>query len=236
MITLDGNSLTLDDLVAVAHDFAPVTVAPAAMARVRAAREVVDRLAQGDAPIYGINTGFGSFAETRIPAESLDVLQLNLLRSHAAGVGEPLPVPAVRAMMALRANVLAKGFSGIRPETLQALVDLLNHRVHPVVPARGSVGASGDLAPLAHLALVLIGERSRTRAARASPPSPGAPRSLAASSRETWRFAARASRRRRSRRRKGSRSSTAPRPRPRSSVCPSRRPSGWRGRPTSSRR
>ncbi|MGH9346532.1 MAG: histidine ammonia-lyase, partial [Vicinamibacterales bacterium] len=94
----------------------------------------------------------------RIAADSLDALQVHLLRSHAAGVGEPLPIPAVRAMMALRANVLAKGFSGIRPETLERLVELLNRRVHPVVPARGSVGASGDLAPLAHLALVLIGE------------------------------------------------------------------------------
>ena len=158
MITLDGHSMTLDDLIAVAHDFAPVAIAPAAMERVRAARAVVDRLARGDAPFYGINTGFGSFAETRIPPESLDVLQLNLLRSHAAGVGEPLSVPAVRAMMALRANILAKGYSGIRPETLQAFVELLNRRVHPVVPSRGSVGASGDLAPLAHLALVLIGE------------------------------------------------------------------------------
>jgi histidine ammonia-lyase len=158
VIALDGNSLTLDQLMAIAHDFAPVTIASSALERVRAARAVVDRFAQGDAPVYGINTGFGSFAEVRIPTESLDALQLNLLRSHAAGVGEPLPVAAVRAMTALRANVLAKGFSGIRAETLQLLVELLNRRVHAVVPSRGSVGASGDLAPLAHLALVLIGE------------------------------------------------------------------------------
>ena len=158
MIVLDGNSLTLVDMVAIAHDFAPIGIAPDALERVREARVVVDRFAGGDAPVYGINTGFGSFAEVTIPADSLERLQLNLLRSHAAGVGEPLPVPVVRAMMALRANVLAKGFSGIRPETLQLLVELLNRRVHPVVPARGSVGASGDLAPLAHLALVLVGE------------------------------------------------------------------------------
>ncbi len=158
MIALDGETLTLDQLIAIAQDFAPVAIAPAALARVRAARAVVDRVAQGDAPVYGINTGVGSFAEVRIPADSLGALQVNLLRSHAAGVGDPLPVPAVRAMMALRANVLAKGFSGIRPETLEQLVALLNRRVHPVVPSRGSVGASGDLAPLAHLALVLIGE------------------------------------------------------------------------------
>jgi histidine ammonia-lyase len=158
MILLDGNSLTLDHLVAIAYDSAEVGLAPSAEARVHDARTVVDRVAQGDAAAYGINTGFGSFAEVKIPAQSLEQLQLNLLRSHAAGVGEPLSVPIVRAMMALRANVLAKGYSGIRVETLRRLIDLLNRRVHPVVPARGSVGASGDLAPLAHLALVLIGE------------------------------------------------------------------------------
>ena len=158
MVILDGNSLTLDALMAIARDFAAVEISAAALTRVRASRAVVDRFAQGDAPVYGINTGFGSFAEVRIPSESLDALQLHLLRSHAAGVGEPLSIPAVRAMMALRANVLAKGFSGIRPATLELLVELLNHKVHPVVPSRGSVGASGDLAPLAHLALVLVGE------------------------------------------------------------------------------
>ena len=158
MILLDGNSLTLDDLVAIAYDSVDVGLTDEARARVRASRAIVDDFARHDAPTYGINTGFGSFAETRVPAEALAELQVNLLRSHAAGVGDPLPVPVVRAMLALRANVLAKGFSGIRLETLERLLDLLNHGVHPVVPARGSVGASGDLAPLAHLALVLIGE------------------------------------------------------------------------------
>src|SRR6187200_99774 len=158
MILLDGRSLTLDDLGAIAYERAPVSLTSEARARVTAARGVVDTFARGDQPAYGINTGFGSFAEVRIPAESLAELQVNLVRSHAAGVGDPLPIPVVRATMALRANVLAKGFSGIRLETLDALIDLLNHGVHPVVPSRGSVGASGDLAPLAHLALVLIGE------------------------------------------------------------------------------
>lgn len=158
MIHLDGDSFTLDDLVAIAYDAVAVGLTDAARARVRAARAVVDDFAQRDVPTYGINTGFGSFAETRVPAEDLATLQVNLLRSHAAGVGDPLPVPVVRAMLALRANVLAKGFSGIRLETLDGLLALANHGVHPVVPARGSVGASGDLAPLAHLALVLIGE------------------------------------------------------------------------------
>ena len=158
MIELDGASLTLDHLVAIAYDDEKVGLADAARQRVRAAREVVDRFAQRDEPTYGINTGFGNFAEVRIPPDSLETLQVNLLRSHAAGVGDPLPVPVVRATMALRANVLAKGFSGIRLETLERLIDLLNRGVHPRVPSRGSVGASGDLAPLAHLALVLIGE------------------------------------------------------------------------------
>jgi histidine ammonia-lyase len=125
---------------------------------VRAARAIVDEKARGDAPVYGINTGFGSFAEVKIAPDALEALQLNLLRSHAAGVGDPLPARAVRASMLLRANVLAKGFSGIRVETLEALIALLNAGIVPRVPARGSVGASGDLAPLAHLALVLVGE------------------------------------------------------------------------------
>jgi histidine ammonia-lyase len=158
MVSLDGNSLTLEQLVAIAHDGERVTLADSARARVVTARAVVDRYADHDTPTNGINTGFGDFAEVRIPHESLRELQLNLLRSHAAGVGEPLSVPVVRATMALRANVLAKGYSGIRPETLDLLIAMLNAGVHPVVPSRGSVGASGDLAPLAHLSLVLIGE------------------------------------------------------------------------------
>ena len=155
---LDGNSLTLDALVEIADGFAPVTLAADAAGRVDRARAVVDRQAAGDTPVYGINTGFGAMAETAIPRDSLRALQLNLLRSHAAGVDAPLPDRAVRAAMALRANVLAKGYSGIRRETLELMLEMLNRRVHPVVPSRGSVGASGDLAPLAHLALVLVGE------------------------------------------------------------------------------
>ena len=158
MINLDGNSLTLEQLVSIAHDDIRVAISADACARVRAARAVVDEFADHETPTYGINTGFGNFAEVKIPHDSLSQLQVNLLRSHAAGVGEPLPVPVVRAAMALRANVLAKGYSGIRLETLELLVELLNRRVHPLVPSRGSVGASGDLAPLAHIALVLIGE------------------------------------------------------------------------------
>jgi histidine ammonia-lyase len=158
MIFLNGSDLSLTDLLAIADDRAEVGLAPAARARVAASRAVVDAKADGDAAVYGVNTGFGNFAETRIDKADLATLQLNLLRSHAAGVDTPLPVRAVRAAMALRANVLAKGFSGIRVETLEALLAMLNRGVHPRVPSRGSVGASGDLAPLAHLALVLVGE------------------------------------------------------------------------------
>ena len=158
MILLNGSNLTLDSLLAIADDYQTVGLAPDAAARVDSSRAVVDRQALGDAPIYGINTGFGALAESAIARDSLGALQVNLLRSHAAGVGDPLPIRAVRASMALRANVLAKGFSGIRRATLERLLDFLNHRVHPRVPSRGSVGASGDLAPLAHLSLVLIGE------------------------------------------------------------------------------
>src|SRR2546425_8179082 len=162
MILLDGSSLTIEQLLSIADAGEAVGLAPAAIARVQASRAVVDRKARGEEPVYGINTGFGSFAEVKIPPAALEALQTNLLRSHAAGLGDPLPVRTVRATMALRANVLAKGFSGIRIETLEALIALLNHGVHPRVPERGSVGASGDLAPLAHLALVLIGEGEAT--------------------------------------------------------------------------
>jgi len=158
MIQLDGSSLTIEQLLRIADDREPVALAPDARERVRASRAVVERRALSDEPAYGINTGFGSFADVKIAADALEALQLNLLRSHAAGVGRPLPVRSVRATMALRANVLAKGFSGIRVDTLEALIALLNRGVHPCVPSRGSVGASGDLAPLAHLALVLVGE------------------------------------------------------------------------------
>src|SRR5687767_107922 len=162
MILLNGSNLSLKDLLAIADDGAEVALAPDARTRVTAARAVVDSKAAGAEAVYGVNTGFGNFAETRIDQRDLAALQLNLLRSHAAGVDAPLPVRTVRAAMALRANVLAKGFSGIRVETLEALIALLNRGVHPRVPSRGSIGSSGDLAPLAHLALVLVGEGEAT--------------------------------------------------------------------------
>jgi histidine ammonia-lyase len=157
-IVLTGDRFSLADLEAVAARRARVSLSPSARRRIAASRRVVDRLARKGAVSYGITTGFGRFSDVVIPKEKLAELQRNLVRSHAAGVGEPLPAEAVRAMIALRANTLAKGFSGIRVETVEALLALLAADVLPVIPEQGSVGASGDLAPLAHLALGLIGE------------------------------------------------------------------------------
>ena len=157
-LLLDGDTLTLEEIREVAAGRARVELAPASLERVERARALVDRTAAGDVPTYGINTGFGTLSEVRIDRKDLRTLQRNLLLSHAAGVGQPLPLGEARALLLLRANVLAKGHSGVRPRTLQLALEMLNRDVVPVVPERGSVGASGDLAPLAHLALVLIGE------------------------------------------------------------------------------
>jgi histidine ammonia-lyase len=157
-VVLDGASLTLEGLESVARRNATVTLAGEARAAVVRARRVVDEAVSRDAVVYGVTTGFGNFSDVVIPHDRIRELQLNLVRSHAAGVGEPLDEATTRALMVLRANVLAKGYSGVRPETLDLLVAMINQRVHPVVPSQGSVGASGDLAPLAHLALALVGE------------------------------------------------------------------------------
>ncbi|PSP45223.1 histidine ammonia-lyase, partial [Halobacteriales archaeon QH_10_70_21] len=157
-VTLDGKSLTVAETVAVARRDATVTVADGARERVRAARERVEDVTAAGEPVYGLNTGFGELVDTRIPADRVRDLQTNLLRSHAAGGGDDLPRELVRATMVTRVNALAKGYSGVREAVVDHLVALLNAGVHPVVPSRGSLGASGDLAPLAHLALVLVGE------------------------------------------------------------------------------
>ncbi|MBV8344889.1 MAG: histidine ammonia-lyase [Candidatus Eremiobacteraeota bacterium] len=156
-VQLDGHSLTLEALEAIARG-APVEIAARARARVARAREFVDAQFAGGEAIYGVTTGFGRLANISVdPAQAVE-LQLNLVRSHAAGTGEPLAIPLVRAAGALRANSLSAGHSGVKPETLETIVALLNRGVTPVVPCQGSVGASGDLAPLAHMTLVLIGE------------------------------------------------------------------------------
>jgi histidine ammonia-lyase len=148
----------VEDVCAVARGEARVEIAAQAIAAMRRSRAVVEHLERGDQPVYAVNTGVGLLADVRVSPEDLETLQRNVVRSHSAGVGEPLSRGETRAMMLIRANVLARGFSGIRPLIAQRLCDLLNARVTPVVPSRGSVGASGDLAPLAHMALVLMGE------------------------------------------------------------------------------
>ena len=157
-VRLDGLSLSIADVVSVSRRNAPVAINPDALTAVKQSRDAVEAAVARGQTMYGVNTGFGKLAHVRIPAEQARQLQLNLIRSHASGVGEPLPVEAVRAMMLLRANVLLRGTSGVRPAVPELLVDMLNRRVHPTVPSQGSVGASGDLAPLSHLALAMIGE------------------------------------------------------------------------------
>jgi histidine ammonia-lyase len=157
-VQLTGNDLTFEQLYAVALHGAKVSLAPDTIERMNASRAIVDRVVSSGETAYGINTGFGKLASVRISTEQVRQLQINLVRSHACGVGAPLSEAETRAMMLLRANALAKGLSGIRPETVNVLCAMLNAGVHPVIPSQGSVGASGDLAPLAHLAQVVIGE------------------------------------------------------------------------------
>ena len=154
-IVADGESLTIEQVVQVARSLTPVRVE--LPARFHAARELVLQKAHGQDPVYGINTGFGQLATIRIPKEQVAELQRNLIMSHSAGVGDPVPTDVCRAMLLLRLNALAKGYSGVREELVRLIAEMLNRSVHPRIPSRGSVGASGDLAPLAHLALVLIG-------------------------------------------------------------------------------
>src|SRR5213594_2871775 len=166
-VTLDGHSLAIEDVVSVARHGASVAVAAHSLAAVHGSRRVVEAaIARGDT-MYGVTTGFGKLAHVRIRPEQARELQRNLIRSHASGVGDPLSVEAVRAMMLLRANVLLRGTSGVRPALPELIVAMLNQRVHPRVPSQGSVGASGDLAPLAHLALAMIGEGDDGSAVRA---------------------------------------------------------------------
>src|SRR5437764_6939696 len=158
-IRLTGDDLRIEDVWAVATGEAAVALSDEARTKMRAARDLVERAAHGTREhTYGINTGFGRFVSKSIPEELTEELQLRLLRSHAAGVGDPYPAEIVRTAMLLRANALAKGNSGARIETVELLLECLDRGILPRVPSRGSVGASGDLAPLAHLALPLVGE------------------------------------------------------------------------------
>jgi len=155
-VVLDGNRLTLEEVRRVAQG-APVALAPKAVERIQKSRELVEQVIREGKVVYGVNTGFGKFSEVTIPGEKLDLLQENLILSHAAGVGPALSEEVVRAVLCLKINTLAKGFSGCRLEIVNTLVQMLNRGVHPVIPEKGSVGASGDLAPLAHMTLVMMG-------------------------------------------------------------------------------
>ncbi len=157
-ITLDGSSLSLEQLILIAANQAQVSLSQSAQEKVIASRNLVDRIIVEHKVVYGVTTGFGQFADVVIPAEKVEELQYNLIRSHSAGVGPHFSRDIARMIMTLRANVLARGRSGISLEVLQLLIDCLNQDIYPLIPQKGSVGASGDLAPLAHLAAVLIGE------------------------------------------------------------------------------
>jgi len=157
-VLVDGRSLTIEAVEAVARHRARAVFEANARERVAASRRVIEEILASGRVVYGVNTGFGRLADVRVPPDQLNQLQLNLLRSHACGVGEPFPEEVVRAMLLLRANVLATGYAGCRPVVVERVLDLLAAGVYPIVPSLGSVGASGDLAPLAHLALPLVGE------------------------------------------------------------------------------
>src|ERR687886_643518 len=161
-VVLDGGPLGVADVVAVARRGAPVALGLEARRRLEAARAVVEAVIARGEVVYGVNTGFGELSRVHISDADLATLQQNLLRSHAAGVGEPLPDEVVRGMLLLLAASQARGHSGVRPVVPELVVEMLNRGVTPVVPARGSLGASGDLAPLAHIGLVLIGEGEAT--------------------------------------------------------------------------
>lgn len=159
-IIIDGSSLSLEAVEQVAVHHAKIRLADSSLLKVQKCRDYVEKVIANRDIIYGLTTGFGKFSTVNIPQENIAELQVNLIRSHAVSVGEPYDQAITRAIMLLRIAVLAKGHSGIRLETLNTLVDMLNKGVHPVIPKRGSVGASGDLSPLSHLALVLLGEGS----------------------------------------------------------------------------
>ena len=157
-LQIDGEQLTLDDLARVVRAEAEVELSPTAREKMLASRAVVERVIASDAAVYGVNTGFGKLASVRVSRDQIRELQINLVRSHSCGVGESLSEAETRAILLLRANAIAKGFSGVRPVVVETLCAMLNSGVHPVIPSQGSVGASGDLAPLAHLAQIAIGE------------------------------------------------------------------------------
>ncbi len=158
MIELTGHTLTVEEAKKVIYDKEGVTLSPESLVKVNQSREAVERIVREQRIVYGINTGFGKFSDVLIDQQHVEELQLNLIHSHACGVGDPFPEKVSRAMLLLRANALLKGYSGVRPVVIETLIALLNKGIHPVIPQQGSLGASGDLAPLSHLALALMGE------------------------------------------------------------------------------
>lgn len=157
-VIIDGNSLTLEDFVKVARCRVEVGLSEEAIAKVNKARGLVDKFVEEDKVVYGITTGFGKFSDVVITGEETKTLQRNLIISHSCGVGNPLDEEIVRGVMLLRANALSKGYSGIRLSTLNTLIEMINKKVHPIIPEKGSLGSSGDLAPLSHMVLVMMGE------------------------------------------------------------------------------
>ncbi len=156
-VIITGNSLTLEDLVAVCREFKEVELSEEAKKNIIKSRQTVDEFVENEEVVYGITTGFGKFSDVTISKEEIKLLQENLIVSHAVGAGEPFDTEIVRGIMLLRINSLAKGYSGVRIETIQTLVDMLNKRVHPIIPEKGSLGSSGDLAPLSHMVLPMLG-------------------------------------------------------------------------------
>ena len=158
MILIDGESLKIEDIVKISREKEVISIKDSAKEKILMCREQLMNIVEKDELVYGLNTGFGSLANTKIPKEEAEILQNNIIKSHACAVGKPLPEEVVRAAMVIRINTLSKGFSGIRLEVLEELIDMVNRGVCPIIPEKGSVGASGDLAPLSHMVLVMLGE------------------------------------------------------------------------------
>ena len=158
MIYIDGNSLTIEDVINVCKNYENVKLSQTAEPKIKESRSYVEKILKENRTVYGITTGFGELANKSISPDKAEKLQLNIIRSHSTGVGKALDEEVVRGIILLRANALAKGHSGVRIEVIETLLELLNKKVYPYIPSQGSVGASGDLAPLSHLALALIGE------------------------------------------------------------------------------
>ena len=156
-IILNGKNLNVQDLVSITREARKVSISEEALKIVQTSRDLVDKLLKEGRPMYGINTGFGKFSDIAIPEDEINLLQINLILADAAGVGEPLPKDVVRGMLVMRANSLMNGYSGVRPAIIETLIEMLNKGVHPVIPEKGSVGSSGDLCPLAHMVLPMIG-------------------------------------------------------------------------------